>query len=162
MARKRMIAASPVRPAQNAWDLVVNLLTDTLEKSPSVETGSVAKELRHLSGLGPALVAAAHLERDTLILIDEALELHIAVITGEPAFDVSENLNPVPGGGQASGEWMLYVPTPGPLANQVEAAVSQSPNLAAGKPESKATSKADVSSGNVVNLDVLNKWEGSS
>ena len=53
MERHRTIAASPVRSATDAWQLVTTLIANTLERSPNVEAGSVAGELAALDGLGP-------------------------------------------------------------------------------------------------------------
>jgi hypothetical protein len=62
MERTRFIAAAPVRSASEAWRVVSTLLADTLERSSSVPTCSVHKELATLKGLGPALIAGGRQE----------------------------------------------------------------------------------------------------
>src|SRR4051812_20087037 len=81
MERRRTIAAAPVRSASDAWQVVCRLLSDTLEKSPSIPAGSVVKELSPLRGLGPALIAGGHLEGKGLVLIDEGMHLTVLVAT---------------------------------------------------------------------------------
>jgi hypothetical protein len=129
MNRRRTVAAAPVRTASEAWLRVVNLLADTLERSPSIPDGSVTAELAALDGLGPALVAGGHLESDGLVLVDTALHVTIVVLTADRALDVEENLNPVPGGATATEGWKVFVPSPKPLASAVAAAVAKSNHL---------------------------------
>jgi hypothetical protein len=109
---RRRIAAAPVRSASEAWSIVCQLISDTLERSPSIPSGSVATELQRLNGLGPALIAGGHLEKDGLTLVDEMLYATIRVLTADAALEVEENL-PIPGGGSATGSWMIYFPNAG-------------------------------------------------
>jgi hypothetical protein len=73
MERTRFIAAAPIRSASEAWGLVCQLLTSTLERSSLVPSGRVATELQRLKGLGPALIAGGHFEKAGLLLMDENL-----------------------------------------------------------------------------------------
>ena len=129
MQRRRTIAAAPIRSASEAWKVVVALLTDTLERSPDIVAGEVEKEMAPLAGLGPALIAAGHLENDALVVSAEPLDVSIYVVTGDSALGVDENLGPVPGGASASADWTVQVPAPGPLAAAVAAATNGSTHL---------------------------------
>ena len=110
MKRHRTIAASPVRSAAEAWQVVTALIANTLGRSPKVAAGSVGGELAVLDGLGPALIAGGHLESKGLVLCDVGLHVTIRVVTADGALGVDENLKPVPGGAGATDGWMLHIP----------------------------------------------------
>src|SRR3984957_4293272 len=122
MERTRLIAAAPVRSASEAWQVLTTLLSDTLERGSSISTGSVAAVLANLNGLGPALIAGGHLESKGIVLVDEGLPLTIRVLTADTALDVEENLNPVPGGANATDGWTIYFPPAGPLDRALSSA----------------------------------------
>ena len=159
MDRHRTIAAAPVRSAAEAWQVVSTLLAQTLERSPEVPAGSVLSELTPLSGLGPALIAGGHLESKGLVLCDNSLHLTISVLTADPALGIRENLNPVPGGGQATNGWILYVPLIKPLAASIAAAVNKSSHLSADTPPASVpTAKTQGrTEQSFVDLEVLRK-----
>ena len=164
MERQRTFAASPVRSAAEAWDVVSTLITKTLERSPEVPTGSVAGELAPLDGLGPALIAGGHLESDGLVLCDIGLHVTIRVVTSDAALTVRENRNPVPGGGRATDAWMLYLPLPGALDASVAAAAKRSSHLSVDAPPKSAPSakSSNREVGSAIDLEALrretSKW----
>src|SRR5436309_14963140 len=164
MERRRAIAAAPVRSAAEAWKIVSGLLTDTLERSPSIPAGSVAVALAPLSGLGPALVAGGHLESKGLVLVDEGMHVTIVVMTADAALGVEENLSPIPGGASATEEWTLYVPASGPLDATIAAAVKDSRHLSAESPPESAPSKkkAESSGASTIDVDALRRLRGAS
>ena len=159
MERHRTIAASPVRSATDAWQLVTALIASTLERSPKVPAGSVAGELAALDGLGPALIAGGHLESKGLVLCDVGLHVTIQVVTADAALGVNENLNPVPGGGSATDRWMLHIPLPGALNASVVAAAKRSSHLTVDKPpESAPAAKVEKrEAGSAIDLEALRK-----
>ena len=159
MERQRTIAASPVRSAAEAWDVVTSLIAKTLERSPEVPAGSVAGELAVLDGLGPALIAGGHLESDGLVLCDVGLHLTIRVMTADAALSVTENLNPVPGGGSATDGWMLHIPSPGALDTSVAGAAKRSSHLSVDAPPKSAplAKGKKREAGSVIDLDALRK-----
>ena len=159
MERHRTIAASPVRSATDAWQLVTGLIANTLERSPNVVAGSVAGELAALDGLGPALIAGGHLESKGLVLCDVGLHVTIQVVTADAALGVNENLNPVPGGASATDGWMLHIPLPGALDASVVAAAKRSSHLSVDKPpESAPAAKAEKrEAGSAIDLEALGK-----
>ena len=134
LKRQRTIAASPVRGAVEAWAVVTTLIASTLERSSDVPAGSVSEELALLDGLGPALIAAGHLESKGLVLCDIGLHVTINVVTADAALGVNENLNPVPGGASATDGWILHLPLPGALDVSVVAAAKRSPHLSVDTP----------------------------
>ena len=164
MERHRTIAASPVRSAAEAWEVVTTLVADTLERSPAVPTGSVGDELAALDGLGPALIAGGHLESKGLVLCDAGLHVTVTVVTGDAALGVQEILNPVPGGASATDGWTLYIPLPGALDASVVAAAKRSSHLSVETPpkSAPAAQAKKREAGVAIDLDALreeaSKW----
>jgi len=158
MERRRVIAAAPVRSGYEAWRVFTNLLAGTLERSPSVSAGSVARELAPLNGLGPALIAGGHFESTGLVLVGNGIHLTIIFLTGDRALEVEENLNPVPGGLSATDEWTLYLPSVGPLDSSIAAAVKGASHLSVKPPPKTAPLKAEgASGGSIIDVDALRR-----
>lgn len=156
MERTRLIAAAPVRSAAEAWQVLSTLLSDTLERSSSIPTGSVARELAPLKGLGPALIAGGHLESKGLVLVDTGLHLTIRVLTSDAAFEVEENLNPVPGGASATDGWIVYFPSVGPLDDAIKAAVKNSSHFSTDDPPASAPAQKSERVGqSLIDIDAL-------
>ena len=162
MERHRIIAASPIRSAAEAWRLVTKLVVDTLERSPAIPAGSVGTELAALDGLGPALIAGGHLESKGLVLCDAGLHLTVTVVTADAALVAKENLNPVPGGAGATTEWTLYIPLPGALNASVMAATKGSSHLSAETPPKSSPAAKRRDAGSLIDLNMLreeaSKW----
>lgn len=110
-------------------------------------------------GLGPALIAAGHLESGNLVLKDDGFHLGITVATGDAALKVEENLNPVPGGAQVSESWMLHLPPCGPLSPAVEDAVTGSPHLSTQAPSAVKAAGKDLRD-DLVDIDALRRLGG--
>ena len=159
MERYRTIAASPVRSASEAWEVVVALIANTLERSPNVVGGSVANELAVLDGLGPALIAGGHLESKGLVLCDVGLHVTVRVVTADAALGIDENLKPVPGGAGATDGWILHIPLPGPLDASVVAAAKRSPHLSVDAPPAStpAGRAKKQEAGSAIDLEALRK-----
>ena len=159
MKRHRTIAASPVRSAAEAWNVVTTLIVDTIERSPEVAAGTVGRELAVLDGLGPALIAGGHLEADGLVLCDVGLHVTIRVVTADAALGIDENLNPVPGGAGATDGWVLHIPLPGALDASVVAAAKRSSHLTVKKPpESAPAAEAEKRKArSAIDLEALRK-----
>lgn len=152
MERTRKIAASPVRPAAEAWSVVKNLLADSLEKSSHVADSSVASVLAPLDGVASALIASGYLANEPLVLVAGDLKLNIFAVRGDEAFAVEENLSPVPGAACAPETWRMYVPSPVHLRETVDAACSNNAHLISGKPPA-ATESASVSASRSYSID---------
>jgi hypothetical protein len=161
MERSRYIAAAPIRSASEAWKVVCALIADTLERSALVVSGSVVKELQCLNGIGPALIAGGHLEGEGIVLVDEDLYVTIQVLTADAALDLTENLNPIPGGSSATSGWVVYLPSSGPLKTTVEAAAEKSIHLSTDKPkQNQRAVKVENAVDPVVDLDALRRLGG--
>ncbi|MCJ0907026.1 hypothetical protein [Rhodococcus sp. ARC_M6] len=129
MQRTRLIAGSPVRTASDAWTVVVQLLSDTLERSNAVSPGSVAAALTDVRGIGSALTAAGHLDETPLVLVDEGLYVSIRIVRGDNAFTLEEILDPIPGGVTATDDWVLHMTAPDHLAEHLSSAAAGSDHI---------------------------------
>lgn len=152
MERTRKIAASPVRPAGEAWNIVKNLLAESLEKSAHVPDSSVAPALTPLDGIASALIASGHLMNEPLVLVAGDLRLNVFAVRGDDAFAVEENLSPVPGAASAPDTWRLYVPSPVHLRETVDAACSNGEHLSSGEPR-VGTESASASASRSYSID---------
>ena len=126
--RLRTIAAAPARGTSETWETIRKLVLDTLSRSKSIDLQAAKEELAALAPAARMLVAGGHLEVDALVLVAPPLHLSISTVSGSEAFDVEENLNPVPGAGAAE-TWALHVPAPEPLRTWVATAVRDRPHL---------------------------------
>lgn len=164
MKRVRKLAGAPHRTATAAWDILTNLITDTLVASPHITAADVAAALAPLKGIGAALIAGGHLAKTPLVLVSNNLHLSITVATNDAALDVAENLNPVPGGGSATSDWMLYLPTPASLTSIVSIAAGQSAHLSieSAPDELQAESASATTSAGAINLDALKSLRNPS
>jgi hypothetical protein len=135
MQRHREIAAAPERLASETWDTICRLIVDTLARSSSIDGAKVRSELDRVRGVGTALVAGGHLVNDPVVVVADPVYLNITTATGDAAIALDENLDPVPGGASAD-RWRVYLPTPNPLADIVEAAIDGSSHLSAASPPS--------------------------
>jgi hypothetical protein len=163
MQRFRTIAGPPQRTATAAWDTVVTLISDTLTVSGRITAGAVTAALAPLRGIGPALIAAGHLEASSAVLVAEPVHVSITVATGAAVTGVEENLNPVPGGTNATTEWTLYLPNPASFSTALAAAVKQSSHLSVAAPPDNADTPATASSHTgLVNLAALDTLGRSS
>lgn len=146
MLRRREVAASPARRADEAWDVVVGLIADTLDRSESIERSEVMEGLAALAVVGPRLVAARHLEKSPVVLVADPVHLSISTVSGVEAMKLDENLAPVPGGASAT-TWKVHVPAPEPIGSDVAAAIAGSACVTAEPPPDtivKAPQTAEV------------------
>src|SRR5512138_1771686 len=162
MQRARTIAGPPQRTATAAWETVATLIGDTLTVSGRVTADTVAAALAPLRGLGPALIAAGHLETSAAVLVSGPLYVSITVATGGAVTEVQENLNPVPGGANATTDWVLYLPNPANFAVPLATAVKQSAHLSVAAPPERTAAVAASTTVGLVDLAALDRLGGSS
>lgn len=163
MQRSRTIAGPPQRTATAAWESVTTLITETLTVSGRISASTITAALAPLRGIGPALIAAGHLETGSAVLVAGPLHVSITVVTGAAATAVEENLNPVPGGANATADWMLHLPNPAGFAAALASAVKQSSHLSVAVPPDVAgVSTAASTHPNLVNLAALDTLGPSS
>jgi hypothetical protein len=159
MQRHREIAAAPERRASETWDAIATLVADTLDRSPAINRSTVKAALDVAEPAGTILIAGGHLESHPLVLIADPIHLTIRTVSGLKAMDLDEDLGPVPGGISATG-WMLYLPTPSPVADEVRAIASTSPHLSSDEPMVKAVREAEPNgTAEVLDVAALRKRE---
>lgn len=118
MQRHREVAGSPLRSSSDTWGVITQLVIDTVTRSSAITEAEVATSMRAASPAGMMLIAAGHLENAPMILVAGDLRLAITTVSGDKAFTVDENLNPVPGAASAT-NWTLHLPTPEPVGASV-------------------------------------------
>lgn len=146
MLRRRDVAASPVRRADETWTVIVELIADTLDRSGAIERADVVEAFGAADIIGPRLVSARHLEKSPVVLVADPVHLCVYTVSGVEAISLEENLGPVPGGSSAS-TWKVHLPAPEPLTADVTAAVADSDHLTTDTPPStvvKSTASAEL------------------
>ena len=156
MQRHREIASSPGRSAGEAWDTITALVGDTLDRSATIERPVVEATLGHAEGIGRMLIAGGHLETDPLVIVAGQLWLELNTVSGDDALTLEENLNPVPGAADAQ-DFMIFLPSPAPLATLVKNVVNGDDCLSADDPVPPHEASAD---GRTTTLDktALARW----
>jgi hypothetical protein len=162
MQRRRDIAAAPMRSASEVWATISQLVTDTLTRSPHIPESQVSTALTAAAPAGMMLTAAGYLERAPLVLIAADLHLSIGTVSGDKAFAVEENLNPVPGAAEAR-DWTLHVPTPDPHAATITELLSGVGHLSTEPPtaDSPADSVSSTAPSSALNLRALAERQAS-
>lgn len=160
MQRRRDLAGAPVRSASEVWTTLSQLIIDTLVRSPHITESQVLAALTTAAPAGMMLAAAGHLEREPIVLVAGDLHLSFATVSGDRAFSVEENLNPVPGGAEAQ-DWTLHLPTPEPVGASISALVSgvahlsTEPASAPGSTEKSSSASAAGGGSSPLNLQTL-------
>lgn len=162
MQRRRDFAGSPVRSASTVWDAISQLVIDTLVRSPHISEHQVTTALDAAAPAGTMLIAAGYLESYPVILVADELELSLFTVSGTSAFSVDENLNPVPGAGNAD-DWILHLPTPEPIGSSIATQISGVAHLSSESPDAAATSTmAEQAKSSVLNLQALAERQADS
>jgi hypothetical protein len=153
MERTRKFAASPGRPANETWTQIKDLLAESLERSTAVPASTVAIALSPLDGLAPSLIASGYLATEPLVVVAGDLRLSLHAVRGDAAFDVDENLSPVPGAASSPANWRMYVPSPAHLRHTVAEACAGQDHLTSGKPPAATEAAAATSAGRTYAID---------
>ncbi len=126
--RRRTIAAAPVRSASATWQVITELIADTVAVAPACDRGEVEGALTAAAAAGRMLVAGGHLDRHPVVLIAGPVRCEIRTVSGTDALHHDENLNVIPGATGAT-TFTVYLPTPAPIAKIVADAVALHPRL---------------------------------
>jgi hypothetical protein len=159
--RHRKIAAAPKRNAGEVWRTVTALLADTLERSEVIDRADVGRTMEVADGIGRQLVSGGHLGKNPLVLVAGEMWLEIEIVSGNGAFELTENLGPVPG---AAGvfDWTLYLPQVEPLAKLVRKTAKDDEHLSAEEPKAlsapAAKSNGQASTAGAFNEAALTAW----
>ena len=101
----RRIAATPVRTASDAWDMIVDLL--------GVAGGDIAARLSRAADVASMLIAEEHTAANPIILSGCGPQIRIYTIHGTDAIDGSQ-LNEQALTINGSDDWQLTLPASGP------------------------------------------------
>lgn len=154
MLRYRAIAASPVRSASSTWQVITDLVADTIAVSASLSRLEAEQAMLAAAPAGRMLVAGGHLDRYPLTLVAGLVNCEITTVSGTAALTAEENLNPIPGAAEA-GAFTIYLPSPDPLAAAVAAAVAGHARLSNAIPA--AESQPTASPEPLIDLNALRK-----
>ena len=119
MQRRRTVAASPLRSAPEAWEAISDLISRTLDASPSIAAADVEAALVAVAPAAIALIAGGHSDRTPFGLVAADLILSVETASGGAAFDIDEQMNVVPGAATAT-DWMVHLPRPDLIGNFID------------------------------------------
>jgi hypothetical protein len=154
MLRHRTIAASPRRSATATWQVITDLVADTIANSPNLSRAEAEQAMRIAAHVGRMLVAGGHLERHPVTLVAAAVHCEITTISGAGALTFEENLNPIPGAAAAD-TYTIYLPSPDPLQAPIAAAVAGHERLSDAEPPSTQIEAAGTHP--LVDIEALRK-----
>lgn len=156
MLRSRTIAAAPVRSASATWQVITDLIADTVAVSATCTRDDAEAAMRIAAAAGRMLIAGGHLDRLPIVLIAGTVHCEITTISGTPALNAEENLNIIPGAATAT-TFTIYLPSPNPLAAVVADAVAGHPRLSDAAPPVPQQRSAGQVGAALVDIDALRK-----
>lgn len=130
MKATRTMPGRPVNDTRTVVTKVVNLVTETLDRSPRLNADEIQKELDGATAALGLLSVGGHLRHGELVLVAPGLRLRIDVPVGEDALRASEYVDPSRGAATAD-DWSLHLPVPDSLAAVVKAATRSCPHVSA-------------------------------
>lgn len=142
MLRHRTIAASPLRSASDTWQVITDLVADTIGKSTHLSRAEAEQTMVAAAPAGRILIAGGHLDQHPVTLIAGAVHCEITTISGTPALTAEENLNPIPGAADAT-TYTIYLPAPAPLQAAVAAVVASHERLSDAEPPAAGSQSAN-------------------
>lgn len=154
MRRTRRVAASPVRSASGTWAVISDLVADTVAQSSVLSRDEAAQAMSAAEAVGRILIAAGHLQRQSITLVAGKVHCEITTVCGTAALTLEENLSPVPGAAGAD-DFMIHLPSPAPLQEQVKAAADGHARLSDAAPPAPETKVAN--SGLLIDREALRR-----
>lgn len=155
MKRHRVVAAAPVRSPGAAWRTITDLVVMTLERSASLSVAEAAEGMSAARPAGLALIAGGHLDSHPITLVAGPLYCTIGTVSGTRAFEIEENLDPVPGAATATG-FTVHLPAPEPHRDLVRGVAKAHHRLSAAEPPAAAQEVAGKSVG-IIDLAALER-----
>jgi hypothetical protein len=155
MIRYRTIAAPPARSAFAAWQVITDLVADTVAMSDKLARADAERAMAAAAPAGVMLIAGGHLDRHPVTLIAGLVHCEITTVSGTAALSTEENLNPVPGAAGAD-TYTIHLPAPEPLAAVIADAVAGHPRLSDAQPHAPQD-RAVGSAAPLIDLDAVRK-----
>jgi hypothetical protein len=156
MLRRRTIAASPVRSASATWQVITDLVADTVAVSASCDRSEAENAMIAAAPVGRMLVAGGHLDRLPVVLVAGAVHCEITTVSGTPALRTEENHNAIPGATTAS-SFTIFLPSPSPLKPLIAGAVAGHDRLSDASPPVPPAQASTASRGGLIDTDTLRK-----
>lgn len=160
MKRHRKIAAAPQRSATKSWETITDLICDSVGRSKHISEDAIEASLKEAGGIGLLLVGGGHLDKNPLTVVAADLHLSLTTVSGDDALSLEENLNPVSGAASAE-DWIVYLPTPAPLAKAVEEAAAKNAHLSTDEPPDAVPKAKRSSEAGLFNKEALAEWARS-
>ena len=155
MLRYRTVAAAPVRIASATWQIITDLVADTIAASGTLTRSDAMEAMAAAAPAGRMLVAGGHLDRHPLTLVAGLVHCEITTVSGTAALTTEENLNPIPGAADAT-TYTIYLPAPVPLAAVVAEAADGHPRLSDARPPA-AVDKKTAGAGPLIDMNAVRK-----
>lgn len=142
----RVVRATPYRPADEAWDVIVGLLTP--------EGGAARDELMKVAGVTTSLIAAEAPKNDQIVVSGGGPQVRITCIYGEDAVTDDAREEKLPRS-PTDGDWRMSLPCDEEDLTWVRAALAKkSQRVTARKLGEKPDTDADESQGaSAANID---------
>jgi hypothetical protein len=112
----RVIRATPYRPADEAWDVIVGLLAP--------EGGAARDELMKVAGVATSLIAAEAPKNDKILVWGGGPQVRITCIYGEDAITDDAREEKLPRS-PTDGDWRMSLPCPEEDLTWVQAALAK-------------------------------------
>lgn len=128
MKATRTVPARPVNDAAKVTKKVIDLIAETLDRSPNLDAHEIRRELVAADAALALLAVGGHLRRGELVLVAPGLRLRIDIPVGEDAIRASEYTDP-PRGAAGADHWTLHLPVPDSVAAIVNDAGRACPHL---------------------------------
>jgi hypothetical protein len=153
MQRHRDIAAAPCRASAATWQVITDLVADTLDRSPHLARADVETVMLTARIAGLPLVAGGHLDTHPITLVAGSVNCTIGTVSGTAALSLEENLGAIPGAAAATG-FTVHLPVTDPLADLIRATARRSPHLSSRPPDPPA-GQADGERRDLVDFEAL-------
>lgn len=128
MKATRTVPGRPVNDSNSATAKIIDLVAETLSRSPSLDGEEIRDELQSAKAALGLLGTGGHLRRGELVLMAATLRLRIDVPVGDQALIATEHVDP-PRGAATADSWTLHLPVPDTLAAIVKAASKSCPHV---------------------------------
>ncbi|MGW4466371.1 hypothetical protein [Micromonospora sp. NPDC004704] len=156
MLRTRTIVAAPVRSASATWQVITDLVADTVAVSDTCTRADAESAMGAAGPAGRMLIAGGYLDRLPVVLVAGAVHCEITTVSGAPALGAEENLNAIPGAATAK-SFTIYLPSPEPLGKVVADAVAGHARLSAGAPPAPQQGAAATTGVQLIDTEALRK-----
>ncbi|MEU4508721.1 hypothetical protein AB0G05_04425 [Nonomuraea wenchangensis] len=123
--------------------MISDLVARTVAQSSALSRDEAVQAMSAAEAVGRMLIAAGHLQQHPITLVAGKVYCEITTVSGTTALTLEENLNPIPGAAGAD-TFMIHLPSPAPLQEQVKAAANGHARLSDAVPLAPETKNANA------------------